>query len=421
MTRLSTPQPSRSRKPADNMRFDWFFFVLPLVWASPLLNSSDVSAGPPTTEEKALSSRWIITLKNGVVLFDALGLILPVLGIDGSNVIYSYDMPGYQGFAVYIPRVLFTKPLPDLLRPFSSIESVEEDYVVEISAVSTQNNAPYGLARLSTRANATGNVYNYDSTAGAGAFAYVVDTGINTQHRDFQGRAVLGASFPNSQANSDGNGHGTHVAGIIGSATYGVAKKSTLIAVKVLSNSGSGYLSDVIAGIEWAVNNATASKRIGKSVMNLSLGSAKSQVVNDAVNAAVQAGMFVAVAAGNNGADAAGYSPASEPLACTVGAIDSKNAAASFSNYGTSLEIWAPGVSILSTWIGSNSATATLSGTSMASPHIAGLAAAFYGQGFGGLGREMCGLILSLATRDIISPAPRGGSVNFVAYNGVGA
>ena len=115
--------------------------------------------------------------------------------------------------------------------------------------------------------------------------------GINTQHRDFQGRAVLGASFPSSQINSDGNGHGTHVAGIIGSATYGVAKKSTLIAVKVLSDSGSGYLSDVIAGIEWSVNNATASKRIGKSVMNLSLGSAKSQVVDDAVNAAVQAGM----------------------------------------------------------------------------------------------------------------------------------
>ncbi|RMX92366.1 hypothetical protein D0867_14613 [Hortaea werneckii] len=331
-------------------------------------------------------------------------------------------MPGYQGFVIGVPSLpIEIPPLADLLLPLPSIKSVEKDSIVKINAVTTQKNAPYGLTRLSTRANATGTVYNYDSTAGAGSFAYVVDTGINTQHRDFQGRAILGASFPSTQANADGNGHGTHVAGTIGSATYGVAKRSTLIAVKVLSDSGSGYLSDVIAGIEWAVNNATSSKRIGKSVMNLSLGSAKSQIVNDAISAAVRAGMFVAVAAGNNGADAAGFSPASEPLACTVGAIDSRNAAASFSNYGTSLDIWAPGVSILSTWIGSNSATATLSGTSMASPHIAGLAAAFYGQGFGGLGREMCGFIQAIATRDIISPAPRGGSVNYVAYNGIGA
>ncbi|KAI7215870.1 hypothetical protein KC333_g5178 [Hortaea werneckii] len=403
------------------MRLNSFLFALPLALASPLLNSSDVSAAPPTTEEKAPLSRWIVTLEKDFLLDNVLDSILALVGVKKSNVIYTYDMPGYQGFVIGVPSLLLEIPPPDLLLPLPSIKSVEKDSIVKISAVTTQNNAPYGLARLSTRANVTGTVYNYDSTAGAGAFAYVVDTGINTQHRDFQGRAILGAGFPSTQANSDGNGHGTHVAGTIGSATYGVAKRSTLIAVKVLSDSGSGYLSDVIAGIEWAVNNATASKRIGKSVMNLSLGSAKSQIVNDAISAAVRAGMFVAVAAGNNGADAAGFSPASEPLACTVGAIDSKNAAASFSNYGTSLDIWAPGVSILSTWIGSNSATATLSGTSMASPHIAGLAAAFYGQGFGGLGREMCGFIQAIATRDIISPAPRGGSVNYVAYNGIGA
>ncbi|KAI7193606.1 hypothetical protein KC343_g13062 [Hortaea werneckii] len=396
------------------MRLDWILFALPLVLALPLLNSTDVSAAPPATEEKAFLSRWIITLNKGFLLENVLDSILPAFGVGRSSVIYTYNLLDYQGIAIEVP--ILEMPLADLLLPLPSIKYVEKDTIVKISAITAQNNAPYGLARLSTRANATGTVYNYDSTAGTGAFAYVVDTGINTQHRDFQGRAVLGASFPSSQANSDGNGHGTHVAGTIGSATYGVAKNSTLIAVKVLSDSGSGYLSDVIAGIEWSVNNATASKRIGKSVMNLSLGSSKSQVVNDAISAA-----FVAVAAGNNGADATNYSPASEPLACTVGAIDSKNAAASFSNYGTSLDIWAPGVSILSTWIGSNSATATLSGTSMASPHIAGLAAAFYGQGFGGLGKEMCDVVRALATRDIISPAPRGGSVNYVAYNGIGA
>ncbi|KAI6800334.1 hypothetical protein KC363_g1730 [Hortaea werneckii] len=413
---LYTPSFKITKTRKDIMRLDWTLFALPLVFASPLLNSSDVSASPPATEEKALLSRWIITLNKGFLFENFLDSILPAFGIGRSNVIYTYDLPDYRGLALEVPSFLSEISLLDVLPPLPSIKSVEKDSLVQISAISTQNNAPYGLARLSTRANATGTAYNFDSTAGAGAFAYVVDTGINTQHRDFQGRAILGASFPSSQVNSDGNGHGTHVAGTIGSATYRVAKKSTLIAVKVLSDSGSGYLSDVIAGIEWAVNNATASKRIGKSVMNLSLGSAKSQIVNDAISAA-----FVAVAAGNDGADAAGFSPASEPLACTVGAIDSKNAAASFSNYGTSVDIWAPGVSILSTWIGSNSATATLSGTSMASPHIAGLAAAFYGQGFGGLGREMCGLIQSIATRDIISPAPRGSSVNYVAYNGIGA
>ncbi|KAI7238190.1 hypothetical protein KC330_g2725 [Hortaea werneckii] len=403
------------------MRLNSFLVALPLALASLLLNSSDVSAAPPTAEEKAPLSRWIVTLEKDFLLDNVLDSILALVGVRKSNVIYTYDMPGYQGFVIGVPSLLLEIPPPDLLLPLPSIKSVEKDSTVKISAVATQNKAPYGLARLSTRANATGTVYNYDSTAGAGSFAYVVDTGINTQHRDFQGRAILGASFPSAHANSDGNGHGTHVAGTNGSDTYGVAKKSTLIAVKVLSDSGSGYLSDVIAGIEWAVNNATESKRIGKSVMNLSLGSAKSQIVNDAISAAVRAGMFVAVAAGNNGADAAGFSPASEPLACTVGAIDSRNAAASFSNYGTSLDIWAPGVSTLSTWIGSNSATATLSGTSMASPHIAGLAATFYGQGFGGLGREMCGFIQAIATRDIISPALRGGSVNYVAYNGMGA
>ncbi|RMZ17487.1 hypothetical protein D0860_00360 [Hortaea werneckii] len=395
------------------MRFDWFFLVLPLVWASPLLNSSDVSAGPPTTEEKATSTRWIFTVKEDFQSDDVLNSILSVFRIGRSSVIHKYDMPGYQGFAIKIPSLLGNIISPDLFLPPEGVKAIELDSVANISAITTQNNAPYGLARLSTRANATGTSYNYDSTAGAGAFAYVLDT---VRNPDAYCRAILGASFPSSQVNSDGNGHGTHVAGIVGGATYGVAKNSTLIAVKVLSNSGSGYLSDIIAGIEWAVNNATASKRIGKSVMNLSLGSSKSQVVNDATSAA-----FVAVAAGNNGADAAFTSPASEPLACTVGAIDSKNAAASFSNYGTSLDIWAPGVSIQSTWIGSNSATLTLSGTSMASPHIAGLAAALYGLGLGGLGGEMCDLIQSLATKDIISPAPRGGSVNYVAYNGVGA
>lgn len=158
------------------MRFNSFLFALPLVLASPLLNSSDVSATPLPTEEKAPLSRWIVTLEKDFLLDNVLDSILALVGVRKSSVIYTYDMPGYQGFVIGVPTLLLEIPPPDLLLPLPSIKSVEKDSIVKISAAATQNNAPYGLARLSTRANATGTVYNYDSTAGAGAFAYVVDT-----------------------------------------------------------------------------------------------------------------------------------------------------------------------------------------------------------------------------------------------------
>lgn len=158
------------------MRLDWTLFALPLALASPLLNSSDVSAAPPATEEKALLSRWIITLNKGFILEDVLDSILPAFGIGRSNLIYTYNLPDYHGFALEIPNLLLEISLPDVFLPLPSIKSVEKDYLATISTISTQNNAPYGLARLSTRANATGTTYSYDSTAGAGAFAYVVDT-----------------------------------------------------------------------------------------------------------------------------------------------------------------------------------------------------------------------------------------------------
>lgn len=164
----------RITKTTDNMRFDWFFFVLPLVWASPLLNSSDVSAGPPTTEEKALSRRWIITLNKGSLVNDVLDFLLAGFGVERRNLIYTYDMPDFQAFVIEVPGFFLRLPRQD--PSTGSIKAIEEDSVVNISAITTQNNAPYGLARLSTRANATGTVYNYDSTAGAGTFAYVLDT-----------------------------------------------------------------------------------------------------------------------------------------------------------------------------------------------------------------------------------------------------
>lgn len=159
------------------MRLNSLLFALPLALASPLLNSSDVSATLPTTEEKAPLSRWIVTLEKDFLLDNVLDSILALVGVRKSSVIYTYDMPGYQGFVIGVPSLpIEIPPLADLLLPLPSIKSVEKDSIVKISAVATQNNAPYGLARLSTRANATGTVYNYDSTAGAGVLAYVVDT-----------------------------------------------------------------------------------------------------------------------------------------------------------------------------------------------------------------------------------------------------
>lgn len=175
------------------------------------------------------------------------------------------------------------------------------------------------------------------------------DTGIYTSHPDFGGRASFGANFADN-SNTDGNGHGTHVAGTTGSNTYGVAKKTNLIAVKVLGSDGSGTNSGVISGINWAANDVRSKGRSGKAVANMSLGGSFSQATNNAVAAATSAGLFMAVAAGNDGADASGSSPASEPSACTVGAIDNTKTEASFSNYGSIVDIFAPGVNVLSTW-----------------------------------------------------------------------
>ena len=241
--------------------------------------------------------------------------------------------------------------------------------------------------------------YIYDSTAGSGTYSYIIDTGIDTTHPAFGGRATFGANFSPDKSNTDGNGHGTHVAGTVGSDAYGVAKQTSLVAVKVLGADGGGSVSGVLNGIDWAVDDMTSKKRVGKAVANLSLGGGYSRASNDAVAAAVQAGLFMAVAAGNENMDASQTSPASETSACTVGATDINDRIAGFSNFGSSLDVFAPGVDILSTWIGGNGETVcrlfadeqstpsslvpnptnttknTISGTSMATPHIAGLAA----------------------------------------------
>lgn len=252
-----------------------------------------------------------------------------------------------------------------------------------------EKNAPWGLARISHRNGlnfGTFNKYLYSHDGGEGVDAYVIDTGTNIDHVDFEGRAKWGKTIPTGDEDKDGNGHGTHCSGTVAGKKYGVAKKANVYAVKVLRSNGSGSMSDVVKGVEWAagahVSSVSAAKKGKKknfkgSVANMSLGGGKSQALDQVVNAAVQLGLHFAVAAGNDNADSCNYSPAASTKSVTVGASTLADERAYFSNYGVCNDIFAPGLNILSTWIGSKYAVNTISGTSMASPHVCGLLAYF--------------------------------------------
>lgn len=269
----------------------------------------------------------------------------------------------------------------ELLRRHKDVAYVEKDSIVNANEFATELDAPWGLARVSHRKTlnlGSFNKYLYDDVGGEGVTSYVIDTGVNVGHDDFGGRAKWGKTVPTGDADEDGNGHGTHCAGTIGGTKYGVAKKANIVAVKVLRSNGSGTMSDVVAGVEFAAkSHAEQAKKNPKgfkgSTANMSLGGGKSPSLDLAVNAAVKAGIHFAVAAGNDNADACNYSPAAAENAVTVGASTLSDARAYFSNYGKCVDIFGPGLNILSTYIGSKQAVATLSGTSMASPHIAGL------------------------------------------------
>ncbi|KAL3248613.1 hypothetical protein ABHI18_011967 [Aspergillus niger] len=286
-----------------------------------------------------------------------------------------YTLKGYMG--------TFSTDVLQTIRNSAEVDYVEPNQYFHIQHNVEQPNPPsWGLSRISHRGphNSGNNKYTYDENeSGQGVTAYVVDTGIKIDHNDFntvgRARAEWGITIPSGSSSTDNQGHGTHVAGTIAGTKYGVAKEATVVAVKVFpDNSGSTDTSTIIKGIEWAVKDAQTKRDIKKTVMNLSLGGGISRALDSAVDAAVQAGMVVAVAAGNKGLDASYSSPARSPHALTTGAIDQTDTMPQWSNWGQILDFNAPGVNIVSCGISSTDAEATLSGTSMASPHIAGLA-----------------------------------------------
>lgn len=293
---------------------------------------------------------------------------------------------------------------------------VEADQVM--TAIGTQTPATWGLDRVDQRSRPLDNSYTYNNN-GSTVTVYIVDTGINFTHADFAGRASTGFDVvtPGGSA-ADCNGHGTHVAGTVGGTTYGIAKNVKLVAVKVLDCAGSGPISGVIAGVDWITAN-----RILPAAANMSLIGGLSATLNEAVARSVAAGVTYAVAAGNGTADACSGSPSSEPSAITVGATSNTDAFWSFSNFGSCVDINAPGVSITSAWYSSNTATNTMNGTSMAAPHVAGAAALYLSANLSATPAQVASALIGNATQGAITSLPAG-TVNLLLYTafiGVGA
>ncbi len=353
--------------------------------------------------ENAIQGRYIVVFKPGSPGSEVDQAAERVHAF-GGEVHYVYDA-AIQGFAATLPE----QALNGLVHN-PNIEYIEVDQVVMLDA--TQSPATWGLDRIDQRALPLNNNYTYNFT-GAGVTAYIIDTGIRFSHNEFGGRATSGYDFVDHDPSADDcNGHGTHVAGTVGGSAYGVAKGVVLKAVRVLNCSGSGTTSGVIAGIDWVTSDHQPS---AKAVANMSLGGGASTTLDNAVKNSIADGVVYSVSAGNNNRDACKQSPARVPDAITVGATTSSDARASYSNYGKCLDLFAPGSSITSAWYTTNFATNTISGTSMASPHVAGVAA-LYLEGHTGTVLEVRDAIVAAATAGVVSNAGRG-SPNLLLYS----
>ncbi|MFJ7066847.1 S8 family peptidase [Streptomyces sp. NPDC101115] len=295
-----------------------------------------------------------------------------------------------------------------------AVESVSQNRVFHVDG--TQPSPPsWGLDRIDQKALPLNQSYTYPDSAGQGVTAYVIDTGVRISHSDFGGRAFNGYdAIDNDNTAQDGHGHGTHVAGTVAGSSYGVAKKAKIVGVRVLDNSGSGTTEQVVAGIDWVTRNA-----VKPAVANMSLGGGVDTVLDDAVRRSIASGVTYAVAAGNETDNANNHSPARVSEAITVGATTSTDAKASYSNYGSLLDLFAPGSSIKSSWNTSDTATNTISGTSMATPHVAGAAALYLADNPTASPSAVATALVNAATPNVVT-SPGTGSPNRLLYVGGG-
>lgn len=351
-------------------------------------------------QSEAVPGQYIVVFKSDVQ--DPEALAQSLIRAHGATHRYTYSH-AIKGFAARLSDAAAAA-----LARHPQVAYVEQDQVMR--AVTTETNATWGLDRIDQRALPLNGTYTYTPT-GAGVTAYIIDTGIRFDHAEFGGRAAAGIDEVTAGGSAaDCNGHGTHVSGTVGGATYGVAKGIRLVAVRVLDCSGSGTTSGVIAGIDWVTSNHAT-----PAVANMSLGGGASAALDDAVRRSIAAGVTYAIAAGNSNADACGFSPARVSEAITVGATTSSDARASYSNYGSCLDVFAPGSSITSSWYTSSTATNTISGTSMATPHVTGTAALYLQTNPGASPSAVATAIVSSATNGVVASLGSG-SPNKLLY-----
>ncbi|MCU4401006.1 S8 family peptidase [Acinetobacter pittii] len=335
---------------------------------------SDLTYAAPATTNSVLGSseaKGIIKNQYIVILNKDMGssneFAQGIAKQHGGRVLQTYDAV-LKGFAIYLPDVAGTA-FVEAMKKNPKVVSVENDTIMKIDAT-TQSNPDWGLDRIDQKNLPLDSAYSYSQT-GSGTTAYIVDTGILSTHQQFSGRVLSGyTAISDGNGTSDCHGHGTHVAGTVGGSTYGVAKNVSLVPIRILGCDGSGASSNVIAGLDWILKNGKK-----PAVVNMSLGGEANASLDSAVENLFNNGYVMVVAAGNSNTDACSTSPARVSKAITVAATDSTDTRASYSNYGSCVDIFAPGSQINSSWIGSNTATKVLNGTSMATPHVVGVVA----------------------------------------------